>query len=419
MVRIIFICFLVATLGAVLFTVDKIVPAQGIIDTKSELFEIRNTEPGFIQKMYVREGDFVHTGQVLIQFDTELVDLEINSLQQQIDNLSRNIWSDFFQIKTLIDLQTEEKLRFSLDNIPNPIAKLGYGEYLSKPFLDTKAVSEERKRNLIEQVLSGKRQQENIRSRILLQEKEMQRIKRLYSDGIESQSSLDQAEANVLSLESQYESNLDNIQSLEAEIQSLEKQQTQIQSEYVLERLIRLHDQLDAFHRIEFELSSKQRTKTDLKVTSPIDGTIDSLMIQGDKERIPETTTLLSIRPSYSEQDLEIDIQIPASYAIWVRPGMVFRASSLGNNPDDHGYILGEITFIAASSQTGESSAERVYRMKGKISEIKALRVDSKETLLRPGSALSVDIRAGERRLINYIFDPFTKYLRTALSEPS
>ncbi|WP_191602733.1 HlyD family efflux transporter periplasmic adaptor subunit [Marinomonas algicola] len=419
MVWIILLCFLVATVGAFLFTVDKIVPARGIIDTKSELFDVRNTEPGFIEKMFVREGDLVNMGQVLIQFDTEFIDLEINSLQQQKDNLSRNIWSDFFQIKKLIDTQTKTTLSLSLEKIPNPINQLGYGEYLSKPFLDTKAVNDERQRNLVEQVRSGQRQQDNIRARIVLQQKERQRIKRLYIDGIESLSSLDQVEANVLSLQAQYESNLDKVQSLEAEIQQLEKQQTQAQSEYVLDRLIRIHDQLDNFHRIEFELSSKQRTKTDLKVTSPIDGTIDALMVQGDNERIPETTTLLSIRPRYSEQDLEIDIQIPASYAIWVNPGMVFRASSLGNNPDDHGYILGEITFIAASSQIDESSSERVYRMKGKISEIKALRVDSKETLLRPGSALTVDIRAGERRLINYIFDPFTKYLRTALSEPS
>jgi len=211
MVWIILLCFLVATVGAFLFTVDKIVPARGIIDTKSELFDVRNTEPGFIEKMFVREGDLVNMGQVLIQFDTEFIDLEINSLQQQKDNLSRNIWSDFFQIKKLIDTQTKTTLSLSLEKIPNPINQLGYGEYLSKPFLDTKAVNDERQRNLVEQVLSGQRQQDNIRARIVLQQKERQRIKRLYIDGIESLSSLDQVEANELSLQAQYESNLDKI----------------------------------------------------------------------------------------------------------------------------------------------------------------------------------------------------------------
>ncbi|MCZ2720170.1 hypothetical protein O1D97_00560, partial [Marinomonas sp. 15G1-11] len=75
MVTLISLCFSIAILGAILFKVDKIVPAYGIVDTKSELFEIRNTEPGFIDKMYVAEGDFVKKGQPLIQFETDIVNL--------------------------------------------------------------------------------------------------------------------------------------------------------------------------------------------------------------------------------------------------------------------------------------------------------------------------------------------------------
>ncbi|MFT2111122.1 HlyD family efflux transporter periplasmic adaptor subunit [Marinomonas sp. 2405UD68-3] len=419
MVRIIFLCFFLAVLGAIFFKVDKIVPAQGIIDTKSELFEIRNTEPGFVEKMHIREGDQVKKGQSLIQFETAIIDLEISGLKQQLKNLARNVWSDFYQIQTLIDDVTETQLQSALKGIPNSIVDLGYGEYLSKPFANAKDVNDQQKNSLMEQTLSGKRQQRNIQSRIKLQQIELDRIRTLFIDGIESQASIDQANAEILTLESQLESSLEAVQSLESELARLDKQQNQMQSEYVLERLVRIHDQLDAYHRTEFELTSKIRTKADLTVTSPIDGIVDALLIQGDKERIPETTTLLSIRPRYEEKDLEIDIQIPASYAIWVRSGMAFRASSLGNNPEDHGYIMGEITFISSSSQADESSGERLYRMKGRIVEITSLREESRDTLLRPGSALNVDIRAGERRLINYIFDPFSKYLRTALSEPS
>lgn len=419
MVTLISLCFSIAILGAILFKVDKIVPAYGIVDTKSELFEIRNTEPGFIDKMYVAEGDFVKKGQPLIQFETDIVNLEIQALNQQLDNLSRNIWSDFYQIKSLIDNATESHIDGSLKNIPNPIISLGYGEYLSKPFLNAEAVNSQLKHNLIEQVYSANRQQNNLNERITLQQKEAERIRRLFIDGIESQASVDQVSALILALESELESNREKVKSLESELERLDKEQSQTKSEYVLERLIRIHDQLDTYHKVQFELSLKQRTKKDLQLTSPIEGTIDALLIQGDKERIPETTTLLSIRPSYSESDLEIDIQIPANYAIWVRSGMVFRASSLGNNPDDHGYVTGVITFISASSQMDESTGERVYRMKGEIKEIRSLGKESRETLLRPGSSLSVDIRAGERRLINYLFDPVTKYFRTALSEPS
>jgi len=77
------------------------------------------------------------------------------------------------------------------------------------------------------------------------------------------------------------------------------------------------------------------------------------------------------------------------------------------------------VTFIASSSTPDEATGQRFYRMKGRIVKIEALRTAARNTLLRPGTELSVDIQAGERRLINYVFDPFSKYLRKALSEPS
>lgn len=126
---------------------------------------------------------------------------------------------------------------------------------------------------------------------------------------------------------------------------------------------------------------------------------------------------LLTLRPTYAEQDLKIDIQIPSNYAIWVKTGMEFRGSSQGNSPEDHGYVIGTINFISDSSELVEGV--RLYRMIGQISSKEMLRSGAVNTLLRPGSVLSIEIRAGERRLISYLFDPFIKHFRTSLSEPS
>lgn len=415
----IFTCFTLAILGAIFFKVDKIVPAQGVLDTQAELFEVRNTEPGFISHVLVQEGDVVNVGDLLVQFDSEQVELQIDQAKQQLANLARNIWTRFYQVSDLVDAPTRQELIAGLAQVDNPIARLGYQSYLSKPFLDSRAVNQQAQDSLQQQVASARNQRVNLLAREALQLAELERIQGLYQAQIESKATLDEAQANLLSLQSQLESVSETIATLQSEGERLQKEQAQTESAYILERLVELHDQLDDYRTTVFQLQSLERSKLDLGITSPINGTVDAMLIQGDKERIPEATTLLSIRPSYTENELEIDIEIPANYAIWVEPGMTFRASSLGNNPDDHGYVMGEITFIAASSQKSDQTDGRVYRMTGTITEIKALRADARDALLRPGSVLSVEIRAGERRLINYIFDPFTKYLRTALSEPS
>jgi|GEM_PF-1767954 len=419
MTGIILFCAVAVVTAASVFKVDKIVPAQGVLDTRAELFEINNTQPGFIESILVKEGDLVEEGQLLVQFETQLVQLEIDSLSQQLKALSRNLWNNFYQIEPYLENQDKGQLLQALLSIPNPIADLGYQRYLAKPFANTAQISMDDRKSIAQQVLAAKRQQRLIEQRLYLQRQELKRTVSLFKEGIESGANVDLVKAQVLELQSSLVSIKDSLQNLAAQKHKSKQQLSRTQSEYLLERFLRIHDQLDSYHSSEFQLTSQRRSLADLSIRAPISGTVDALMVQGDKQRIRETTTLLVIRPSYGEGDLEIDIKIPVNYAIWVQPGMTFRASSLGNNPEDHGYIMGEVTFIAASSTPDEATGQRFYRMKGRIVKIEALRLAARNALLRPGSALSVDIQAGERRLINYIFDPFSKYLRKALSEPS
>jgi len=419
MTAIILLCVMAVVTAAIVFKVDKIVPAKGILDTRAELFEINNTQPGFIEKVLVKEGDAVSKGQVLVQFETEQTQLEVDRLKQQLKALSRNLWNDFYQIEPYLEDDSKTQLQIALEFIPNPIADLGYQRYLAEPFANTEKISIHDRKNLAQQVQAAKRQQRLIEQRLYLQRQELKRSEQLFKAGIESGASVDIVKAQVLELQSSLVSIKDSLQNLGAQKHKSKQELSRNQSEYLLERFLRIHDQLDSYHTSEFQLASLQRTLDDLTIRAPIAGTVDALMVQGDKQRIRETTTLLVIRPSYAEQDLEIDIRIPVNYAIWVQPGMSFRANSLGNNPEDHGYIFGEVTFIASSSTPDEATGQRFYRMKGRIVKIEALRTAARNTLLRPGTELSVDIQAGERRLINYVFDPFSKYLRKALSEPS
>jgi hemolysin D len=97
---------------------------------------------------------------------------------------------------------------------------------------------------------------------------------------------------------------------------------------------------------------------------------------------------------------------------------MEFRASAQGNNPDDHGYISGTVEFVSKST-TEDKAGARFFRIIGRITDFDLSARGLEPAFLRPGLELSVEIKAGQRRLINYIFDPFTKHFRNALKEPS
>ena len=179
-----------------------------------------------------------------------------------------------------------------------------------------------------------------------------------------------------------------------------------------------LYNNLDAHQQTKFELAKKQRQRKDMIIRSPIDGTVDGVAIKGSEEFLSANSSLITLRPLFRKDDLLIEIQIPSAYAVWVKPGMSFRASALGNNPDDHGYINGVVDFVSESTSEATAGGNRVYRMIGKITKFDLSARGLEPAFLRPGLELNVEVKAGKRRLINYIFDPFTKHFRTAFSEP-
>ena len=96
---------------------------------------------------------------------------------------------------------------------------------------------------------------------------------------------------------------------------------------------------------------------------------------------------------------------------------MRFRAIAADNNPEDHGYLNGEITFVSQSTE--EIKDVLSYRLKGKITDVVLKPGIGQETLQRPGMDLRVEIVSGNRSVMSYFLDPIEKTLREAMTEPN
>ena len=414
MTLIILLVVATAVTCAIVFKVDKIVPAQGVLETQAKLFQVRNPASGFVKTIHVEEGQEVAPGDALVTFDTELMDLEIARLHHELDILSRSVWTDYYQIREWLDDATLASLADRLQSVPNPIEALGYKGYLERSLHHSLEALDQTLQGLTTRETTLSRQLGLLNDSLALEEAERARLERLHSRGIESQNAVDTQQRRVLDIQSSRESLISEQNTTRTEIEKLSVERAQLKDNFILERLLRLQDQLDQYFQTTNRLASQQREREDMTIKAPFAAIVDKVQARGQHEVMEAGTPLVDLRPTFDQDDLEIDIQIPSNYAIWVEPGMEFRASSLGNNPEDHGRLHGVVGFVSKSSEVIEG--KRVYRMTGTITR---LEVTNPDTFLRPGLQLSVEIKAGERRLINYLFDPFTKHLRTALSEPS
>ena len=403
---------------AIIVKVDKIVPAKGRLDTKAELFEVRNTQQGFVSNVFFEEGEKVNAGDVLVKFDTRLLELDIQSLDQDIKALGRNLWSDAYQLNKVLSAADYNAIVVLLNQVKDPFSQLGWSHALVAPLEQTLA-----QLNLSQ--LDARQQAKHTQGQLILadqslamDEVELTRAEQLLKKGIESQAQMEQRQRQVLDSQSRKADLQSSLAQLLARDQQLNTDINKLKSDYVMERMVRFYDNLDRLEQTKINRLRQQRLLADMVVRAPISGSIDGVAIKGPGELLDANATLLTLRPQFKREDLVIEIQIPSSFAVWVEQGMEFRASAQGNNPDDHGYISGTVEFVSKST-TEDKAGARFFRIIGRITDFDLSARGLEPAFLRPGLELSVEIKAGQRRLINYIFDPFTKHFRNALKEPS
>ena len=414
----ILVALLVVLTVATLFKVDKIVPAKGILETRAELFAIRNNQQGKIHQVYVKEGDKVKGGDILVRFDTHLLDLDIEAQQQNLTSLSRSLWSDYYQLQPVLTDTELKPLAEHLQTIALPFVPPGWQQTLAAPIEQSLAQNEQEQQDTQLQLQQQQQQLRARRQALSMDTQQLQSIQNLYQKQIENRVNLLRQQRQVLDSQSDLDNSQASIEQLQLGLQRLITDRDKLVSEYQLTRIERFYNNLDSHQQTLIELAKQQRLRDDMLLQAPIEGTVDGVAIKGVGEFISANSTLITLRPLFKKEDLLIEIQIPSAYAVWVEPGMPFRASAQGNNPDDHGYINGVVDFVSNSTSEAKQGGGRSFRMLGKITEFDLSARGLEPAFLRPGLELNVEVKAGKRRLINYIFDPFTKNFRTAFSEP-
>ena len=420
MAWVIVVLIITAVTCAIVFEVDKIVPANGVVETKSKLFHVRSTQDSFIDVIHVTEGQQVQKGEPLLEFDSEPLDYEIASLEQELKKYTRDIWSEFYKTQPVLDEKTVNGLKDSIMNIPDLVSQHGYQNALMETVVNQIKIVEQNIESLQQRAKSNHRLLAIANEQKLLDEEELNRLTHLSEKHFTSRVSIDEQKKRLLVLSGTIEELTAKIDNDHNAVDKLKLEKTAQINQIRVDGLTKINTLLDSYDQSNFRLAKLLRQRKDLMITAPFDGVVDRVLVKGQQEAVGSGTTLFQLRRRYDRQDLQIDILIPSQYAVWVKKGMSFRASSMGNSPEDHGYIHGEVDFVSRSSE--EINGQRMYRMTGKIerfeSNVPMSHAELAENLSRPGMQLSVEIKTGNRRLINYLFDPFTKHLRTALTEP-
>ena len=88
---VIFIFFVAFVIWASVFSLQKTVRASGTVMSETRIQIIQAVDGGTIAQVFVREGDIVEPGDVLVEFDQTRVAAQSNEIQARVDALNGRV----------------------------------------------------------------------------------------------------------------------------------------------------------------------------------------------------------------------------------------------------------------------------------------------------------------------------------------
>lgn len=220
-----------------------------------------------------------------------------------------------------------------------------------------------------------------------------------------------------------------------AHIAALQEQRSQTQAEF---RRTNLSDLADAeqkaasLHEQLVQAQERQKLQT---LTAPVDGTVQQVAVHTVGGVVTPAQQLMVIVPADSH--LEIEAMVPNKDIGFVHPGQTASIKIDTFNFTKYGLLHGDVLNVSQDAiardkpadgkpdgstkeSTNDSSEptgqELVYATRVSLDRAQML-VDGKLVNLTPGMAVTVEIKTGKRRVIEYLLSPLLRYKQESLRE--
>lgn len=422
--------FAFAIVWASLSHVDIVAIGKGEIIPTGHTKIVQPFEIGVVRTINVRDGQTVKVGDVLIELDPTMNQADID--HERSDLMAANV--DIARLRAVLEgVDGSGNGRFVAPSGASPEqARMGeqfmigqVSEYRSKI---ASLVSEEahRRMELESQQLSINK----IQSLLPMMEERTEVRKTLFDNQSGSKlvylESLQELTSNRKDLEVQ----ASRLREAEAAITAAHAKLEETMAEF---RRGVLSDLAEANRKAkglaQDVAKSEQRTKYQV-LTAPIDGTVQQLAIHTVGGVVTPAETLLAIVPS--DTKLEIEAMVDNQDIGFVHPGQDAAIKIDTFNFTRYGLRQGKVISISQDAITPDSSGNKSGGSKQNAGEGSAsepayaarvsldqtqMQVDDKLLNLSPGMAVTVEIKTGTRRIIDYLLSPVLRHTQESLRE--
>ena len=414
------IALLIGGLGtwAVTSTLSGAIVASGAIEVERNRQAVQHPDGGVVDEILVREGDVVEAGQVLIRFDRERLESELNIIESQLFKLMAQRGLYEAERDGADSITFDPEILTAVQRLPEVGEMLDGNRRLFEQRAESLAASIEqlgkRKGQIASQIEGLEAQNSALGSQISLIGEELADQLELEAKGLgnrpkklalqREQAGLEGSSGEIIASMAQSDGQITEI---DIEIQKLRAQMRE-------EAIGRLSDQ----EGNELELAERRRAILEqlnrLDVRAPLAGAVHELSVFGEQSVIRPAEPILFLVPQ--DQPLIIGVQVETIHVDQVHVGqevvLRFAAFDTRRTPEIWGRVISVSPDVIVDERTGLS----YYRARAEISEGEIAKLPEGSVLV-PGMPVEAYLRTGDRSPAAYLMKPLADYFVTAFRE--
>ncbi|EJL76625.1 HlyD family type I secretion periplasmic adaptor subunit [Variovorax sp. 2RAF20] len=155
-----------------------------------------------------------------------------------------------------------------------------------------------------------------------------------------------------------------------------------------------------------------------LKLTAPVDGTVQQLTVHTVGGVVPAAQPLMLIVPQ--QDSVEVEAFLENKDIGFVREGQDAQVKVDAFDYTKYGTLSGKVTHVshdAIEDEKQQDEKKRLIYSAKVLLGASTLEVDGKPATLSPGMSVNVEVKTGTRRVIEYVLSPLLQEVHESLRE--
>lgn len=364
--------FLLFSAWAYYYRIDQTTRGTGSVISRSRLQVIQAVDGGVLQSLKVKEGDTVARGQVVALLDQTRFQASVRELDARLAAMMAQA------ARLRAEVLGSSKVAFPPD-------VHGFPDLLKVQ----QALFDQKRQSLREELRT-------LEVAVKLASEDAQLVAQLAKTGdvsrsevIRSERALNDAEAQLINRKNKY------YQEASAELAKVEDEINQ---------------------NVEVRTQRNQQL-SDSVLKTPVDGIVKNVRVTTQGGVLRAGDELMQIVPL--DDTLIIETKVRPSDIAQIRPGLPAAIRFDAFDYTVHGAVDGTVTYVSADTLKEESKAgeQTYYRAHVEIAGNPVRTRTGKQLDILPGMTAQVDIRTGNRTVLEYLLKPLRKTMAESMGE--